>query len=225
MKYNEGFQDLSTKQKIDHIWTYYRAYILAAVFVLVLVVITAVQFTAPKSQLDILMINSDAQDSAARGFEEFFTAYGYDYYDGAVSLNASLGFFTEKQLAAMDEPAAGQQENMEKELMLSAWLAGGETELFFGTGDQFFFFAAQGMLADLRTILSEDLLMRYADQLDYDTDEGRQTEGYPCAIALSGNPWLTENGYYSKECYVGVLDLSDNKDIAADFLEYLLTRE
>lgn len=224
MKYNEGFRDLSPRQKIDHIWTYYRAYILAAVFVVVLILITVPQCTASEPQLDVIMINSDAEDSTPRGFEEFFAEFGWDYNDGAVALNTNLGFFSETELALMEEPAAAEQENMEKELMLSAWLAAGKTELFLGTEEKFLFFAGQGVLADLRSILPEALLARYEDSLIY-TDEGGRAERYPCAVALSGNPWLMENGYYEGECYAGVLYLTDAPEMAARFMEFLLGQE
>lgn len=216
-----AFRELPLKKKLEHIWEYYKYYILAAFFVLFLILLTASDLTAPKAQLDALLLNSDAEESAAVGFEEFFTEYGYEYYDGAVALNTTLGFYSEDELSRAEDVAAYRQENSEKELILSAQVAAGNTELLFGTEEHFLFIAEQGLLTDLRTILSDELLDRYADALIY-TDEGGTVERYPCAVALENNAWLAENGYYSAECMFGVMYLADNRSMAADFAEFLL---
>lgn len=222
MKMNEGFSQLPLKKKLEHIWEYYRVPILAVLFVLlVLVPITVRDLTAPKPILDAILLNSDAQESTANGFEEFFAEYGYEYYEGAVSVNTNYGFFDADELALLDDPMMAEQENREKETLLSALLAGGGTELFFGTGDMFLNYAGQGLLADLSAILPPELLEQYADRLVY-TNDGGTVESYPCAVGLSDNPWLAENGYYSGQCYFGIMYLADNPEMAADFAEFLL---
>lgn len=221
MKYNEGFGNLTAKQKLDHIWTYYKGWILGAVFILFVIVLTVSDMAAPKSQLDALMLNCDAEESDAVGFEAFFAEYGYEYYDGAVSLNTNLGFYSEDELSRAEDVAAYRQENSEKELILSAQVAAGNTELLFGTEEHFLFIAEQGLLTDLREILSDELLEEYADCLIY-TDESGTAERYPCAVALEYSPWLAENGYYEGQCMFGVMYLADNMEMAADFADFLL---
>lgn len=222
MKKNTAFQQLTFREKLDHIWTYYRYHILAGAFVLFVLLPLAVQpFFETKSMLDVLMITSDVDDSTPNGFEEFFSAYGYEYYDGAVSLNTNLGFFDGDELAQFDDPAAMEMEQSERELTLISILAGGNIEVFFGTGDTFLNYAGQGILTDLCTVLPEDLLAQYEDQFIY-TDEGGTVDRYPCAVVLSDNPWVTGNGYYD-ECYFGVMYNADDPEIAADFAEFLLS--
>lgn len=221
MSNTSAFRELPLKKKLEHIWEYYKLYILAALFVLFLAVLTLSDLAAPKAQLDALLLNTDAEESAAVGFEEFFSEYGYEYYDGAVALNTTLGFYSEDELSRAEDVAAYRQENSEKELILSAQVAAGNTELLFGTEEHFLFVAEQGLLTDLRTILSDELLAQYADALIY-TNESGIAEPYPCAVALDGNSWLAENGYYHGSCMFGVMHLADNPEIAADFADFLL---
>lgn len=221
MNKSGAFRDLPTKKKIEHIWEYYKFHILAAAFVLFLIILTVSELSAPKPQLDALLLNADAEESAAVGFAEFFSEYGYEYYDGAVALNTTLGFYSEEELSRVEDDAAYRQENSEKELILAAQVAAGNTELLFGTEEHFLFVAEQGLLTDLRTVLSEELLEQYADALIY-IDEGGTAESYPCAVALESNSWLAENGYYSGECMFGIMYLADNPEIAADFADFLL---
>lgn len=218
------FQDLSFRQKLDHIWTYYRYFILAGLFVILILVPLIIQtFQAPKSLLDVIMLDSNITgDSAEAGFTEFLQAYGYESYDGAVSVNTNLSFYSQEELEKLDEMSysAAVQDNYEKQQILFTLMAAGGTEILFGKGDIFMDYADQGMLADLSTVLSPELLDKYAGQLVY-TDQNGETEPYPCAIELSGSEWLSRNRYY-EECLFGVLALANDSDIAAQFAEFLL---
>lgn len=226
MAQNITFRDLSFKKKLEHIWEYYSFGIVAGVIALFLIISLIRTQTADESLLNVLMLDSNVNaHSDSDGFDEFLTAYGYEPFDGAVSLNANLSFYDQTELEVLDEMDYNQamQENYEKEQILFTLMASGDRDVIFGKGDIFLSYADQGMMADLSAILSEELLARYADQLVY-TDEGGTAEPYPCAVALSGNPWLEEHGYYH-ECYFSVLYLTDHPEIAAQFAEFLLSAE
>lgn len=218
------FKDLSLRGKIDHIWTYYRYFILAGIFMLFLVFMIVYQASGTRESLmDVIMLDSNATaHEAVSGFDEFLDEYGYETYEGAVAVNTNLSFYSPEEMAPMDEAskAGAETENYEKEQILFTLMAAGDTELLFGQGDIFLNYAHAGMLADLSQLLPAGLLEQYKDDLIY-TDESGTTAAYPCAISLSGNEWLAENGYY-KECYFGILYHADDPQIAAQFAEYLL---
>lgn len=219
------FKDLSLPKKIDHIWTYYRYYFLAGVFVLLLVLMIVYQATNTRDALmDVIMLDSNATaHEADAGFDGFLKEYGYETYDGAVAVNTNLSFFSPEELAPMDEVAraGAETENYEKEQILFTLMAAGDTELLFGQGEIFLNYANAGMLTDLSGILPAELLEQHKNALVY-TDEDGTTNAYPCAVDLSGSPWLEENGYY-KECYFGILYHADDPEIAAQFAQYLLS--
>lgn len=218
------FRDLPLKKKLDHIWTYYRFHVLGGIFGLILAVSLIMTLTDKKtSVLDVIMVDSNANaHSETAAFDEFLEYCGITPFDGAVTLNTNISFYSEEEMALLSEQEKSDAvlSNYDKEQMLFTLMAGGGAEVFFGKGDIFLSYADQGILVDLTTVLSPALLERYADQLVYVEEGGSR---YPCAVALKDNPWLAEHGFYT-ECYFGILYLNDNPESAAQFAEFLLNQ-
>lgn len=216
------FRDLPFSQKIEHIWIYYRIPIIAAL-VGVILLISLVQTLANKTEplLNVIMVDSNANAHGQTDpFDAFLKTCGIEPYAGAVSLNTNISFYSEEELELLNEMERNQAvlDNYDKEQMLFTLMAAGNGDVFFGKGEIFLSYAQEGMLRDLREVLSHDLLAEYEEDLIYVEEEGK---AYPCAITLKDNPWLKENGYYT-ECYFGVLYLSDNPELAAQFAAFLL---
>lgn len=215
------FKDLSFKKKLDHIWTYYRYHILAAVIgVIVVCSMINTIFLTPDPLMDVLMVDAGT-GSDSSSFHDFLTEYGYEIYDDAVALNNNLRFYGSADLSQLSEAEQAQlaSDNYTNQQVLFAILAAGGTEVMFGRGEVFLSYTGEGLFADLSDILSPELLAQYEDQLVYVEVDGVT---YPCAVALTDHPWLTENGYYT-DCYFGVLYRADDPEIAARFAEYLLS--
>jgi hypothetical protein len=53
---------------------------------------------------------------------------------------------------------------------------------------------------------------------------GETTEPYPCALRLVDNGWISGTKCY-KECYIAIPINSHSREIAADFLLYLLSKQ
>lgn len=216
------FRDLPFPQKIEHIWIYYRIPIIA-VLVGVILLISLVQTLANKTEplLNVIMVDSNANAHGQTDpFDAFLKTCGIEPYAGAVSLNTNISFYSEEELELLNEMERNQAvlDNYDKEQMLFTLMAAGNGDVFFGKGEIFLSYAQEGMLRDLREVLSPDLLAEYEEDLIYVEEEGK---AYPCAITLKDNLWLKENGYYT-ECYFGVLFLSDNPELAARFAAFLL---
>ena len=214
MKYKVNFKSLSTKQKIEYVWDYYKWHVVILVFVISMIVSTvqnAINYKEPL--LNIIMLNSYGamMNTEDHGFEEFFERYNYDSFDGAVEIKKDLTFSREGELNYED------YQNYE---VLFSLLVGQEYQMILGTGEKTLDFLNQGFLSDLSTILSKDILERYKNQLVYFEDEGKK---YPCAIILSNNQWLAENNYYDGECYVGILNQENISEVVIDFTEFLLS--
>lgn len=216
------FRDLTFSKKLEHIWTYYRYAILGVLFGAVLLVsLFYTFFGKPKSVLDVIMVDSNANahtDTAA--FDAFLERCGIEPYEGAVSLNTNLSFYSEDEMAQLNEMDQTQAvlSNYDKQQMLFTLMAAGDAEVLFGKGEVFLSYAEEGLFRDLTEVLSPEQLARYQEQLIYTEEHGVR---YPCAVALHDNPWLAENGYYT-DCYFAVLYLSDAPETAAQFAEFLL---
>ena len=216
MKYKVNFKTLFTKEKVEYIWGYYRWHILAFICGIA-VIVSAVRQTVTYREplLSVIMLNSYSSmaDTTGSGFKEFFEAYGYESFEGALELKKDLYFHGEGETNYED------YQNYE---ILLALLMAGDFELFFGAGDVYLEFVNQGYFVDLSELLSKHLLECYEGNLIYSDDMG-ESQPYPCAIKLSGNEWLSENNYYCDECYFGILRQANTPEIVAEFAEFLLS--
>ncbi len=215
MEKKTDFKALSNKAKVQYIWDYYRLHIIvgvAAVLIIGSVIHHFVTYREPL--LNVIMINtSSGEATSSDGFNEFLDAYGYDRKDNPVSVFGSLQFV---------DTGINLTETYSNYEVLSTMIAAGEEDLFFGTGDVFLDYAKQGAFIDLRNILSDETLSKYEGSILYSTDDG-ETEEYPCAIELTDNEWLKENGYYSDgNCYFGVIYHTEIPDATAQFAKFLL---
>lgn len=216
MKYKVNFKSLSTKQKIEYVWDYYRWHIIAVIFGITIIVSAILHvITYKEPLLSVMMLNSyrSMSDSSEMGFDEFFEAYGYESFDGALELKKDLYF---------DENGNTNQEDYRNYEIMLALLIGGDYEIFLGTGDVYLEFVQQGFFADLSEILSEDLLEKYKEQMVYSDEMGECAE-YPAAVLLKNNQWLNRNNYYKEECYFGIVKGANMTDSVTEFSEFLLT--
>lgn len=207
-EYLQGTRGKTLGQKLDYIWYHYKTVIGVAALALVLIVSVIGHFaTARDPLLKVIMINTDDfLPSAEAPFEEFFQEYGYECFDGAVQ----AGIYD------LSDPMNPFYSN--NVMSVSAKLSV-EQDLFLGSGADYLDMANQGILADLSRILPPQVLEQYADCLLYCQPEGK--DAYPCAIWLEDNHWVKDSGFY-KACYLGIVERTANRDIALEFLEYVL---
>lgn len=215
MEKKPDFKAMSTKAKIGYVWDYYRWHILgtlAAVSFAGALIHHYVTYREPL--LSVIMLNNlNSYNADASGFLEFQEAYGYDPEESPVSL---ASFYLPEDSDAASASYIDYQS-------LTTMIAAGGEDLFFGSGETYLTYCEQGALLDLSSLLPPELLEEYEAQLLYSTSGG-ETDPYPCAIELSGNTWLSKNGYYDT-CYFGILCRSEKTDVCRQFAEFLLTHE
>lgn len=213
MKEKKVFQSLSAKAKLQYIWDYYKFPILGTAAAVGIVIFLLHHFLTYRDPLlNVIMINCNAPYGATEdGFYGFMEKYGYSSdKNNYISLTATMQF----------RDGADYTESYNDHYLLTTKVAAGNQDLFFGTGEVFLRYAEDGALVDLSTVLSEELLEKYKDNLIYSTDCG-EAAPYPCAIEIKENEWLKKNNYYDT-CYFGIF--YDNQDIETcrQFAEFLL---
>lgn len=218
MEAKTNFKALSKKAKMEYIWDYYRLPIFAVIAVVAFLLYTIHHYaTYREPLLNVIMINtSNTSEAAADGFDEFLEACGYDSAKYPISL-ASGFYFSE------GETGEAASLSYTSRQALTAMIAAGSQDLFFGTGDVYLSYAKQGALLDLSTVLPSKLLDNYKDSLIYTTADN-DTGSYPCAIELTDNAWLSKYNYYDT-CYFGIFYQNQNPTACAEFAEFLLTYE
>lgn len=211
MEKKTNFKDLSGKAKIQYIWDYYRwpIFITIAVGAFAFSLIRH-YVTYHEPVLNVIMINcTDPFNSDNSGFDEFSQTYGLDTVTEPISVSSSLYFDSDDYTHSYNELQ-----------VLSAQVAVGDQDLFFGSGDVYLDYVKEGALKDISTVISPETLEKYKENLLYYTDE-ETGEKYPCAIELTDNDWVRNYNYYDT-CYFGVLQSSPNQQTAAQFADFLL---
>lgn len=211
MEKKTDFKALSTRAKFDYIKDYYKWHIFGVVAVIALISYLIYHYATYRDPLlNVIMINcNDPFTVDDSGYSEFLEAYDYDPKEYPISLNASLQFSDE-------DPSLTYSDSQ----VLTAMVATGDQDLFFGTGNTFLDYASSGALVDLSTVLPEEVLERYADHIIYSTDDGT-VEAYPCAIELTDNEWVQKYNYYDT-CYFGIFYQNQNIEACTQFAEFLL---
>lgn len=218
METKTDFKNLSTKAKIEYIWDYYKLHIFAAISILVVIFYTIHHYATYRAPLlNVIMINTNSSyDTATAGFDEFLDAYEYDSKESPISVASNFYFPEDESIESASVTYTSQQ-------ALTAMIAAGSQDLFFGTGDIYLNYANQGALLDLSTVLPSDLLKKYEKQLIYTANDG-ETASYPCAIELTNNAWISKYNFYDT-CYFGIFYQNPNPNACAEFAEFLLIYE
>lgn len=229
----EKWQAMSRKEKYDHIMYYYKTYIIIGLIAL-LVIGNLLYFTIThvEPDLSVLMINNVYQEELDQSiFDEFAKTYGYDNSKGKMAIYNNFFILTEEEGANGDMITTSHQ-NLSA---LQAWLQVGQDDIIIGSGH----FVENGLIdgeafLDLREVFSPQQMEQFAEYIVYgqpaDLDEefedimGETTEPYPCALRLVDNGWISGTKCY-KECYVAIPINSHSREIAADFLLYLLSKQ
>ena len=211
MEKKTDFKALSNKAKFEYVWDYYKWHIFGVIAGVALIVYLIHHYTTYRDPLlNAIMINcNDPFTVDESGYSEFLETYGYDAREYPISLNASLQFSDE-------DPSLNYSDNQ----LLTAMVATGDQDLFFGTGNMFIEYTDSGALLDLSTVLPEDVLEKYADHILYSTDGGT-VDPYPCAIELTDNEWVQKYNYYDT-CYFGIFYQNQNLEACTQFAEFLL---
>ena len=96
----------------------------------------------------------------------------------------------------------------------------GEVDFLLGTKEDFLHFADGGCFLDVRTYLSDEDLLRYADDLLYAKDENGSS--YPAALCLKASPAFSRYGLYDTDTAIfAILYNAPHLETAKDFLCFL----
>lgn len=203
------FRGLSGRARLQYAWDYFRYPLLVAVCVIWLLGALIAQYVTRRDPLlEVIMVNPSTPFAMDAGdFDAFLEEYGYERFEGSVSIASFL---------LNREGGPRYQEDYMTLLVLLT----GQPDLFFGTGPEYLEIADQGRLADLSQLLPEEVLKKHKSALLF-SDSAGEREPYPCAVLLPQGHWMTGQ-YYEGECWFGVLERAGHWDTAREFAEYLL---
>lgn len=172
----EKVRKMPWHKQLGHYWHYNKWIILgtaAAVILIVSMIRSAINHK--DAYLTGVLMNSNPSESEVEALEQLYIDhYGVNTERYSVDFDCSLGYHIEDPTDSVSTYTPPK---------MLAYSEGKVGDFFLCDTDTYDFFAQSGYFADLRQVLSEDLLTQYEDRLYYyDAEDGRGE--IPVAIRL-----------------------------------------
>ena len=211
----KSFQEMTVKEKIEHIWEYYKPAIFGIIagVALIIYIIMKILYPDPDVILGVTMVNSSPQASEEDKniFEQYLSENGYNLEEETISVNESL---------YLSADGKGQSDYASVQALV-AWNAVGEIDIL--TGDEYVFglLGVNGGLLEMEDILTPEQMEQYADRL-YTIQDSETGQEYVCALKLPEGNLLNKAGYYSGDVWMGIPSTSKRQELAIKIFHYLL---
>lgn len=212
----EKWQAMTKEQKREHIWEYYKLPIIGTICALVFIFwFVYEQVTYVEPVMSVVMTDLVEPQNDDSCFHKFLEEYGYEVYDGAVSMKQNLYF------NLSDDPSHFEANGNSYDALMGLFSLA-DHEVLFSQASVFAHCAVEGAMMDLSAVLPAELLEKHKERLLFSDNDGT-VPAYPCGVNVEGNPWVTEHNLYKKG-YVGIMNTTDDPELAADFIEYFLNQ-
>ena len=209
---------MSWRDRIDHIWTYYKEIILIGAVVIILV--ASILGNALKPRLEVRMSGYLAnitlsEDGSAYLKEDYLSHLGGSADSQTVILNSTV-FGGEGYLTSME---ANYNAALAPVLQVTAQ----EVDYMLLDEVALEFYMNKAFFMDLRQLLNEEELKQL--ELTYyqpvDIDEKPVGESYPVAVDITGTAFAQGCAKDAKKVYFVAVANGPNKDDIRNFWEYL----
>lgn len=150
-------QDMTTKGKLEYFWYYYKVHTIAGIFILIMAItlihdmVTAKDFIFYGVMVNSYQLQADALENS---FAEY-AGLDLEEYDCYIDTSTSLSLTTYDQY------------NMATVQKLMAQMQSGDLDVLVFNSEIFNNYSLNGMFMDLRTVMTEEELEKYRDQLYY----------------------------------------------------------
>lgn len=214
MMAKELYKKLHTKKKIKHFWEYYKNVVYFIVILSLIFIGGYILRPVPKppANLRIKFVNTyvEGQTDVSNPMEADYEAYlGED--------NTCQMSFTYSKLSLDNETEAGM--NME-DMMIE--VVTGNLELFIFDEMAMNKLCPTGFVLDLNSTLSSDVLKQVEEKLVYHKDINGNV--VPMAIEITDTKYAKEMGLKGDKVFISFVSNSPNKEVAGQFVYYILSR-
>ena len=209
-KDRERMKTLTTAQKRQFIWDYYKLPIIAAASVVVLMALTLI-FNVGRGDTVMYAVLVNANDQADSAvFTQVLEESGMDMSGKEVSVAASYRLGLE----------GGEVTDVSTVQVLAALFGIGDLDLFAADESVFQSYAVQDAFVDISLFVADDVLAEHEEDLY------RYLDSYDHEIV--GGIWLREGsplheaGYYTGDVLIGAAAQAEHIDEAVAFIKELL---
>lgn len=216
-KIQTPFRKMPPKQKLEHIWEYYKLPIFgigAGIFLIIYIIYKAVT-PDPEAVLNVTLVNANGYQVAEEDtFIRYLKEQGYDLTQETAYINTSLTLDGER----------GGQATATSMQVLSAMVMVGEIDLLVGDEYTLQVVGSGGGLMPMDQVLTPEQMEKYGDRLCAveNPETGQQQI---CGVWLGENNLLVQDGYYFEKVLVSVPYTAAHTELAAEMIGYLLEQE
>lgn len=211
------FRKMTAKQKLEHIWEYYKLAIFgtAAGIALIIYIVYKALTPDPDAALNVTLVNANGYDAVEEDcFIRYLKEQGYDLTAETAYVNTSLSIDGEK----------GGQASATSMQVLSAMVMVGEIDLLAGDEYTLQLMGSGGGLMPVDQILSSEQLEKYGDRI-YSVENPETGEELACGIWLEEGSLLVQDGYYYGRVLVCMPYTAVHQELAREMITYLLEQE
>lgn len=220
-KLKVDLRGMTFRQKVDHIWTYFKEVILITVISLIVLIGIGINVLTPKKEL--LMGGMCACTYlTAEGENYLMDAYFEELQGNPKKQEVQLYFrsFGEFSTSPQDYDAFQS---------IIAMMSAEMIDYLLIDDDRLEPFVGYESLMDLREVFTAEELEQFGDKIRYaqDADEdGNPTgEQIPVAVDITDLPFIQACRQYQQNIFLSFAANSPNKDSLRDFWQYLLAWE
>ena len=217
----ENLKPMTWRQRIDHIWTYYKEFLIITTATLILVIGVGSNMLAPKKEL--LMGGMYVNTYLSGEGENYLVDSYFDYLEGdpkKQEIQQYFRSFGDFSTSTWD---------FESFQSVMAMLYAEKVDYLLMSESSVAPFINYEALIDLREVFTEEELNQFGNRIRYGqvTDaEGNPTgEPVPLALEITDIPFIQDCRTYEQKIFLGFAASAPNQDSLRDFWEYLMAWE
>lgn len=215
----ESLAEMSFKQKVDYLWTYYKwiLAVAAGVILLICIVVSSIMNKSVTTLYSGTVINMElSEEGEAYLTDDLFSHLGG--VDKKEKVNLTNSYYND--LSNTQDPEADAAAAMQVTSMVAA------KELDYIIMDElsFNYYVKASIFSSLKDMLSQELMEQYSESVVYYTDEEEGTT-FPVAIDITGTSFAQDCLTGSKPVYIAFCGNTGRTDRNSEFFTYLLDWE
>jgi len=220
-KLKVDLKGMTWRQGIDHVWTYYKEFILITVITLIVVIGVGSTILAPKKEL--LMGGMYANTYLSAEGENYLGQAYFDYLQGNPKEQEVQQYFR-----SFGDFSTSTQDYEAFQSVISMLYAEKVDYLLMNEASLSPLIGYESLM-DLREVFTKEELEQFGTKLRYaqKTDnEGNPTgDTFPVALEITEIPFIQDCRSYNQKIFLGFATNAPNKDSLRDFWAYLLAWE
>lgn len=214
MKLLEEMKPMTGKQRVDHLWTYYKEYLwfVALAVIVICVVVTSLINTSKNAIASGMLVNISIEQA---GFE--YLCEDYREHLGGVGNDVVELDYT--NFSSLADPTSSE-DNYYASMILLARVSSGDLDYIILDQFGMEYYITQGVYLDLREFFTQEELDALGEKVIYARQED-ETESWAVAVDISDLPFVQQNISTEEKTYFALSGSTRRLDVCRDMWEYL----